>query len=103
MNVPENKSNSKENRDNKSTLIMIVLFYFSTCGAERLFQTLEFTFGLCGPLKLPAKKAVIIDDCYNGGFFIGRLLSVLAVNFMSPKFMLKVSLTLCTVATVSSN
>ena len=75
----------------------IILVFFCS---ERLFQSLEFTFGLCGPLKLSAKMAVIIDDCYNGGFFIGRLLSVLAVNFMTPKFMLKFSLTLCTLSTL---
>ena len=80
--------------------MIIIVFFCSICGSERLFQSLEFTFGLCGPLKLSAKMAVIIDDCYNGGFFIGRLLSVLAVNFMTPKFMLKFSLTLCTLSTL---
>ena len=80
--------------------MIILVFFCSICGSERLFQSLEFTFGLCGPLKLSAKMAVIIDDCFNGGFFIGRLLSVLAVNFMTPKLMLKFSLILCTLSTL---
>ncbi len=37
-----------------------------------LFQTIEFLFAMCGPLKLPARRAVLTDECYNGGFMFGR-------------------------------
>ena len=72
-------------------VLTIIVFYMASCGSERLFQTLEFTFGICGPLHLEPKAAVITDDCYNGGFFLGRLTSVLAVKLMTPKLMLKLS------------
>ena len=84
-------SKSKFEND-KVTLGLIMFFYFASCGSERLFQSLEFTFGLCGPLNLPASKAVITDTCYNGGFFVGRMVSVMCPKIMSPKIMVKVRL-----------
>ena len=84
-------SKSKFEND-KVTLGLIMFFYFASCGSERLFQSLEFTFGLCGPLNLPASKAVITDTCYNGGFFVGRMVSVMCPKIMSPKLMVKVRL-----------
>ncbi len=59
-------------------MIALVAFYTATCGSERLFQGMEFTFGLCGPLALHPKDAVLTDQFYNGGFMLGRLLSILA-------------------------
>ena len=50
----------------------ILCFYIVSCGSERLFQTMEFIFGLCGPLKLKPVDAVVTDECYNGGFMLGR-------------------------------
>ena len=88
-------SKSKFEND-KVTLGLIMFFYFASCGSERLFQSLEFTFGLCGPLNLPASKAVITDTCYNGGFFVGRMVSVMCPKIMSPKLMVKVRLHICT-------
>ena len=76
--------------NDKVTLGLIMFFYLASCGSERLFQSLEFTFGLCGPLNLPASKAVITDTCYNGGFFVGRMVSVICPKIMSPKLMVKV-------------
>ena len=76
--------------NDKVTLALIMFFYLASCGSERLFQSLEFTFGLCGPLNLPASKAVITDTCYNGGFFVGRMVSVMCPKIMSPKLMVKV-------------
>ncbi len=35
-------------------------------------QTVEFLFAMCGPLGLPARTAVFTDECYNGGFMVGR-------------------------------
>ena len=81
-------------------LLPIVLFYLASCGSERLFQTMEFTFGLCEPLKLSSKEAVLTDDMYNGGFFIGRLASIFVVSLVSPKTMIRVSLILCTLSTL---
>lgn len=78
-----------------SIILTIITFYMASCGSERLFQTLEFTFGLCGPLALTSRAAVVTDKCYNGGFFIGRLASIIAVKLATPKQMLKTSLTLC--------
>jgi hypothetical protein len=36
------------------------------------YAMFQFTFGLCGPLKLPPQTAVFTDQCYSGGFMLGR-------------------------------
>merc|ERR1712012_1408018 len=82
-------------------LATIVILYAASCGSERLFQTLQFTFGLCGPLQLSSREAVVTDKCYNGGFFAGRLASIMAVKYMKPKSMLKSSMALCALSTVA--
>ena len=97
--MKQNKIKSATIRSEIGILATIALFYMSSCGSERLFQTLEFTFGLCGPLHMTSKEAVVTDDCYNGGFFFGRLASILAVKLMRPKLMLKLSLALCAIST----
>ena len=33
-------------------LAVVFLYYFVSCGVERIYQPMAFTFGLCGPLKL---------------------------------------------------
>ena len=54
------------------TLSMIVVYYATICGNERIFQSMQFTFGLCGPLRLAPRDAVFIDKMYNIGFTLGR-------------------------------
>jgi len=52
-------------------------------------------FALCGPLQLPPRQAVVADECYNGGFMVGRLLSMFVVGRVSPRRMLKWSAAAC--------
>ncbi len=54
------------------TLIVATVYYLVICSNERVFQSMQFTFGLCGPLQLEPKDAVFIDKMYNGGFMVGR-------------------------------
>ena len=56
----------------KLSLIVITLFFTSIISCERIFHTMGFTYGLCGPLGLVPASAVITDKSYNGGFLIGR-------------------------------
>jgi len=67
------------------TLLIVALFYWSACGGERVFQSMQFTFALCGPLQLAPREAVMADKLYNGGFMLGRLLSVPATLLMPPR------------------
>ena len=55
-----------------TALIIILVLYTCGCGSERIFQAMEFIFGLCGPLKMNPNQAVFIDECYNGGYMLGR-------------------------------
>ena len=34
------------------TLSLVAVYYFAICGNERVFQAMQFTYGLCGPLQL---------------------------------------------------
>ncbi|XP_063721602.1 uncharacterized protein LOC134848170 [Symsagittifera roscoffensis] len=53
------------------------MYYVNTCGIERIFQSMSYSFGLCGPLKLDPSAAVITDTAYTGGFMSGRILSII--------------------------
>ena len=57
-------------------IVLIFAYYVTTCGIERIFQSMTYSFGLCGPLKLNPAAAVITDNAYNGGFMSGRILSI---------------------------
>ncbi len=69
------------------TLAIIVVYYMTICGNERIFQSMQFTFGLCGPLSLSPRDAVFIDKMYNIGFTLGRLVGIGATFFLRPQVM----------------
>ena len=54
-----------------------------------------YTYGICGPLKLVPSDAVVIDQCYNGGFMIGRLSGIFISKCAKPRTMIIVSLIGC--------
>ncbi len=71
---PEPQPAKVETDKSNSSLIVVVviMFYAVSCGSERLVQTMQFIFGMCGPLGLPPSTAVIADESYSTGFMIGR-------------------------------
>ena len=79
----------------KIFLVVVFFYYFISCGVERIYQPMAFTFGICGPLALQPRDAVVIDSCYNGGFMCGRLLSALIAAFVKPRNMILMSLAAC--------
>jgi len=52
---------------------LVFLYYVVSCGIERIYQPMAFTFGLCGPLDLSPPAAASTDSFYNGGFMCGRI------------------------------
>ena len=36
----------------KIFLVVVFFYYFISCGVERIYQPMAYTFGLCGPLSL---------------------------------------------------
>ena len=34
----------------KLFLVVVFFYYFISCGVERIYQPMAFTFGICGPL-----------------------------------------------------
>lgn len=81
-------------------LFLVFIFYAISCGIERIFQSMVFTFGLCGPLSLSPSEANTSDSAYNGGFLAGRVVATLIAGFIRPRNMLIVSLGLCLVASI---
>ena len=75
------KQKSRSAREDIWIIVFVILLYTATCGSERLFQSMEFTFGFCGPLKLDPQDAVFTDECYNGGFMFGRYITLKMTNF----------------------
>lgn len=93
-------STSRSFKEDLFPIAAIIFLYAASCGSERLFQSMQFTFGFCGPLNLSPQEAVFTDECYNGGFMLGRLLSMIIVTLIVPKLMLTFSVTVCLIATI---
>lgn len=83
------------------TLPLVLVYYFCICSGERVFQSMQFTYGLCGPLALVPADAVVTDKMYNGGFFLGRLLSVPAAYLLPARLMVKVATVSCLAASAA--
>ena len=79
---------------------LVFLYYFISCGVERIIQSMVSTFGLCGPLDLSPTEAVASDSFYNGGFMCGRLISAVVAGFLRPRNMIILSLCACVLASV---
>ncbi|XP_075243439.1 sodium-dependent glucose transporter 1A-like [Convolutriloba macropyga] len=81
-------------------IVLIFAYYVTTCGIERIFQSMTYSFGLCGPLKLNPAAAVITDNAYNGGFMSGRILSIFIAKFIEPSRLVVISLSTCLLASI---
>ncbi len=74
---------------------LVVVYYALSCGIERIYQPMAYTYGLCGPLLLSPKEAVVTDSSYNGGFMAGRIVSIFLVKYVRPRNMILASLVMC--------
>ena len=54
-----------------------------------------YTYGFCGPLAMSASEAVVIDSSYNGGFMLGRVVSVALARCIRPRNMILMSCLAC--------
>ena len=60
-----------------------------------MWKLQAYTYGICGPLKLSPSEAVVIDQCYNGGFMAGRLSGIFVSKIFKPRTMIIASLIGC--------
>ncbi len=79
---------------------LVVFYYLLSCGVERIYQPMAYTYGLCGPLSLSPGDAVVTDSSYNGGFMAGRIVSIFLAGLIRPRNMILTSCTMCVVAAV---
>lgn len=98
----ENEESSRQPKIHfwKPLLFLTFFYYVISCGIERIYQPMAYTYGICGPLKLLPSKAVIIDQCYNGGFMAGRLSGIFVAKFLQPRTMIITSLFFCMLAAI---
>ncbi|TRY63094.1 hypothetical protein TCAL_00469 [Tigriopus californicus] len=97
---PHHRSSQPRIRYWKQVLTLVFFYYAFSCGIERIYQPMAYTFGLCGPLKLAPRDAVITDSTYNGGFMTGRIVSVLLGGFVKPRNMIFASSGCCISASI---
>ncbi len=84
----------------KLVAVGVAVYYTLSCGIERIYQPMAYTYGLCGPLMLSPREAVATDSSYNGGFMTGRIVSIFLVKFVRPRNMIVASCALCVAAAV---
>ena len=58
----------------KSLLVMVYFYYVLSCGLEGFFQSMSYTFSLCGPLNMSPTEAALLNSVYYAAFMIGRCL-----------------------------
>lgn len=85
----------------KPLLAITFFYYFFSCGIERIYQPMAYTYGLCGPLKLSPSEAVVTDQSYNGGFMAGRIASIFVSKVIRPRNMIFMSLITCVASAVA--
>ena len=96
----KNESEKKELKFFYPVLMLVFVYYFLSCGIERIYQPMAYTYGLCGPLQMAPSEAVTVDTTYNGGFLAGRLVSIFVVKFLKPRTMIVASCLLCVSAAI---
>ncbi len=84
----------------KLVVIGTTIYYILSCGIERVFQSMAYTYGLCGPLALSPSDAVITDTSYNGGFMAGRLVSIFIAKITRPRNIIVTACTGCLIAAI---
>ena len=57
----------------KSVIVMVYIYYTLTCGLESFFQSMSYTYGICGPLKLTVDTAAMLTTVYYTCFMTGRV------------------------------
>ena len=82
----------------KTLLVMIYVYYFFSCGLEGFFQSMTYTYGLCGPLKMSAKEAALLNSLYFGAFVFGRSSGIVISRYIEPTKMILTSLLGCVAA-----
>jgi len=85
----------------KPLLVFTFFYYFFSCGIERIYQPMAYTYGLCGPLKLSPSEAVVTDQSYNGGFMAGRIASIFVSKVIRPRNMIFMSLITCVASAIA--
>jgi len=100
----------EENREEKTTssvssvpgwlyyLVAVYFFYVFSCGIEGFFQSMTYTYALCGPLAFQPWEANILSMVYLASFLIGRLSGIFISRKISPTALIFASLSGCVLA-----
>ena len=79
----------------KMLLVMIYCYYVFSCGLEGFFQSMTYTYGLCGPLEMTTQEAAMLNSLYFGAFVFGRSSGILISKYIEPTKLILGSLSGC--------
>ena len=84
----------------KTLLVMVYMYYFFSCGLEGFFQSMTYTYGLCGPLKMHSEEAAWLNSLYFGAFVFGRCSGIIISKYLEPSKLIVTSLLGCVLSTL---
>ena len=79
----------------KTLLVMIYCYYVLSCGLEGFFQSMTYTYGLCGPLEMTTKEAAMLNSIYFGAFVFGRSSGIFISKYVEPTKLILGSISGC--------
>merc|ERR1712062_928698 len=99
--IQENTKNTFTNMKYwKSVIVMVFVYYALTCGLESFFQSMSYTYGICGPLKLSVDTAATLTTVYYTCFMTGRLSGIFVSRYIIPRTLVLTSMISCIVAAI---
>ena len=81
-------------------MILVYIYYVLSCGLEGFFQSMTYTYGLCGPLRMTPSEANILNGLYFGAFVIGRSSGIFISKLLSPTKIIISSISGCFISSV---
>merc|ERR1719427_1389094 len=76
-------------------LTAIYCYYLFSCGLEGFFQSMTYTYALCGPLSMTPASANTITAIYYAAFMTGRCSGIFFPRLVSPTKIIIASITGC--------
>jgi len=81
-------------------MLLVYVYYVLSCGLEGFFQSMTYTYGLCGPLKMSPSEANLLNGLYFGAFVVGRSSGIFISKMLSPSKIIIISITGCFISSI---
>jgi len=81
-------------------MLLVYVYYVLSCGLEGFFQSMTYTYGLCGPLKMSPSEANLLNGLYFGAFVVGRSSGIFISKLLSPTKIIISSIAGCFISSI---